>query len=78
MKDLLILWVHLLTAIAKLLGKGGVSSSVADSLLMKQQLVITRRHQRRSPRLISLNRFLFGFWSLFLNPHQIIRATVSI
>lgn len=46
MKDLLILTAHLLTTIATFLGKGGARSIVADSLLMKQQLLITRRRQR--------------------------------
>jgi putative transposase len=78
MRDIFILTVHLLTTIAKLLGKGGARSIVADSLLMKQQLMITRRHQRRSPRLTPLDRFLLGFWSLFLNSRQIARAAVIV
>ncbi len=78
MKDLLILLVHLLTTIAKLLGKGGARSIVADSLLMKQQLMITRRHQRRSPRLTPLDQFLLGFWSLYLSSRQIVRAAVIV
>jgi len=40
MKDLLILLVHLLTTVAKLLGPGGARAVVADSLLMKQQLLV--------------------------------------
>jgi hypothetical protein len=40
MKDLLPLLAHLLTTIAKLLGPGGARAVVADSLLMKQQLLI--------------------------------------
>ena len=40
MKDLLMLLVHLLTTVAKLLGPGGVRAVVADSLLMKQQLLV--------------------------------------
>jgi hypothetical protein len=36
MKDLLVLFAHLLTTIATLLGPGGVRAVVADSLLMKQ------------------------------------------
>jgi hypothetical protein len=43
MKDLLILLAHLLTTIAKLLGPGGAKTIVADSLLMKQQLLIVNR-----------------------------------
>ena len=78
MKDLLILFVHLLTAIAKLLGPGGARAVVADSLLMKQQLLVINRSRRRAPNLSALDRFLFGFWSLFLDPRRIQRAAVII
>jgi glutamyl-tRNA reductase len=68
MKDLLILLAHLLTTIAKLLGPGGVKTIVADSLLMKQQLLIMNRTRRRAPNLSVVDRFLLGFWSLFSSP----------
>ena len=47
MKDLLVLLVHLLTTIAKLLGPGGARAIVADSLLMKQQLLVINRSRRQ-------------------------------
>mgnify|MGYP001588050091 CR=1 FL=1 len=78
MKDLLVLLAHLLTTIAKLLGPGGARAIVADSLLMKQQLLVINRSRRRAPNLSALDRFLFGFWSLFLNPRRIQRAAVII
>ncbi|MGB5261406.1 MAG: helix-turn-helix domain-containing protein [Gammaproteobacteria bacterium] len=78
MKDLLILFIHLLTTIAKLLGPGGARAVVADSLLMKQQLIVINRSRRRAPNLSVLDRFLFGFWSLFLDPRRIQRAAVII
>jgi hypothetical protein len=68
MKDLLVLLAHLLTTIAKLLGPGGVRAVVADSLLMKQQLLVINRSRRRAPNVTELDRLLFGFWSLFRNP----------
>ena len=40
MRDLLILLVHLITTLARLLGPGGLRSVVAESLLVKQQLLI--------------------------------------
>ena len=43
MKELLILLAHLLTTVAKLLGPGGARAIVADSLLMKQQLLVINR-----------------------------------
>ena len=78
MKDLLILLAHLLTTIAKLLGPGSARAVVADSLLMKQQLLIINRSRQRAPNLSALDRFLFGFWSLFLSPRRIQRAAIII
>ena len=51
MKDLLVLLAHLLTTITKLLGPGGTKAVVADSLLMKQQLLVINRSRRRAPNL---------------------------
>jgi hypothetical protein len=78
MKDLLVLLVHLLTTVAKLLGPGGSRAIVADSLLMKQQLLIVNRSRQRAPNLSVLDRFLLGFWSFFLNQHHLQRAAVII
>ena len=78
MKDLLVLLVHLLTTIAKLLDPGGAKAIVADSLLMKQQLLIINRSRQRAPNLSALDRFLLGFWSLFLHPRHLRRAAVII
>jgi len=78
MKDLLALLLHLLITIAKLLGPGGAKAVVADSLLMKQQLLVVNRSRRRAPNLSALDRCLFGFWSLFLDPRRIQRAAVII
>ncbi len=64
MRDSFILAAHLLTTIAKLLGPGGARDIIADSLLMKQQLLIINRHRKRAPRLTPPDRFLLGFWSL--------------
>jgi hypothetical protein len=78
MKELLALLVHLLTTIAKLLGPGGARAVIADSLLMKQQLLVLNRSRRRAPNLSPLDRLLLGFWSLFLRPHHIQRAAVIL
>ncbi len=41
MRDLLTLFIHLVVTVARLVGPGGARAVVADSLLMKQQLVDT-------------------------------------
>jgi hypothetical protein len=47
MKDLLLILAHLFTTLAKLLGPGGAKAIVADSLLMKQQLLIISQVTRQ-------------------------------
>jgi hypothetical protein len=60
------------------MGPGGAKAVVADSLLLKQQLLVISRSRHRAPNLSALDRFLLGFWSLFLSPHHILRAAVVI
>ena len=57
---------------------GGAKAIVADSLLMKQQLLIINRSRRRALNLTAIDRALPGFWSLFLSPHHIKRAAVIL
>jgi hypothetical protein len=45
MKDLLILIAHLFTTVAKLLGPGGARAVGAESLLMKQQLLVINQNR---------------------------------
>jgi hypothetical protein len=78
MKNLLLIVAHLLTTLAKLPGLGGAKAIVADSLLMKQQLLIINRSRRRAPNLTATDRLLLGFWPLFLKPHGIRRAAVIL
>ena len=61
MKVLLLMLAHLLTTLAKLLGPGGARAIVADSLLMKQQLLIINRSRRRAPNLTSIDRYAARF-----------------
>ena len=51
MRDLTVLFLHLLGTIARLAGPGGARSVVAESLLLKQQLLILNRSRKRAPNL---------------------------
>jgi len=68
---LLILGVHLLATIAKLVRPGGVRAVVAESLVLKHQLLISSRARRRAPNLDSFDRLLLGLGSLFVSPSRI-------
>jgi hypothetical protein len=49
MRDLVVLFIHFIATLARLLGPGGARSIVAESLLLKHQLLILNRSRRRSP-----------------------------
>src|SRR5258708_19674271 len=78
MIHLLILAVHLLATIAKLMRPGGVRAVVAESLLLKHQLVIGSRARRRAPNLNSFDRFVLGPGSLFVPASRIPKLAVIL
>ena len=78
MKHLLILAVHLLATFAKLMRPGGVRAVVAESLLLKHQLVISSRARRRAPNLNSFDRLILGLGSLFVPPSRIPKLAVIL
>src|SRR6266699_706664 len=71
MKHLLILAVHLLATVAKLVRPGGVRAVVAESMLLKHQLLISSRARLRAPNLNSFDRLLLGLGSLFVPQSRI-------
>lgn len=78
MKHLLILAIHLLATIAKLVCPGGVRAVVAESVLLKHQLLISSRARRRAPNLNSFDRLLLGLGSLFVPPSRIPKLAVIL
>jgi putative transposase len=78
MIHLLVLAVCLLATIAKLLRPGGVRAVVAESLLLKHQLVISSRARRRAPNLNSFDRFVLGLGSLFVPARRIPKLAVLL
>jgi hypothetical protein len=78
MRDMLLLAVHLLVTVAKLLRPGGVRAVAAESLLLKHQLQISNRSRRRAPNLTSLDRFVLGLTSLFVNPRRIAKLAAIL
>jgi len=53
-RDLTVPFLHLLATVARLACAGGARSVVAESVLVKHQLLILNRARKRSPKLQSL------------------------
>ena len=62
MRDLAVLFLHLLATVARLAGPG--RSVVAESVLVKQQLLILNRSRKRSPHLRLADRIVAGVCTL--------------
>jgi putative transposase len=67
-----------MTTLATLVGPGGTKAVVAESLLLRHQLLIINRARRRAPNLCAVQRLLLGFWSLFLHPRRVLRCAVIL
>jgi hypothetical protein len=65
MREILILFVHLIVTVARLAGPGGIRSVVAESVLVRHQLLILHRGRKRAPNLCTADRILAGLCALF-------------
>ena len=76
MRDLAVLFLHLLATVARLAGPGGARSVVAESVLVKHQLLILNRSRKRSPNLRPADRVVAGLCAVFIRPGRLIRSAI--
>jgi hypothetical protein len=75
-RDLAVLLLHLLATVARLAGPGGARSVVAESVLVKHQLLILNRARKRSPKLRLSDRVVAGVCALLIRPGRLIRSAI--
>ena len=78
MRNLVILFVHVMATLARLWGPGGIRSVVAESVLVKQQLLILNRSRQRSPHLLTSDRLVAGLCALLIPPARLIRSAIVL
>jgi putative transposase len=78
MRHLVVLLIHLIVVLTQLLQPGGVRSLVAESLLLKHQLLIVNRSRQRSPHLSSWDRILAGWMALLIRPTRLLRSAIVL
>ncbi len=76
--DLAILFLHLVATVARLAGPGGARSVVAESLLVKHQLLILNRSRSRAPRLLFVDRMVASVCALLMRPSRLIRSAIVL
>src|SRR5271169_6113612 len=78
MRNLAVLFIQFVATLARLLGPGGVRSLVAESLLLKHQLLIVNRSRKRSPNLRASDRILAGLLALLVRPTRLLRSAIVL
>jgi putative transposase len=75
-RDLAVLFLHVLTTVVRLAGPGGARSVVAESVLVKHQLLILNRSRKRSPNLRLSDRVVAGLCALLMRQGRFIRSAI--
>jgi putative transposase len=78
MRDVVILFLHLIVTVVRLARPGGLRSVVAESLLLKHQLCILNRGHKRAPNLRSAERIIAGLCTLFMNRARVLRSAIVL
>ena len=78
MRDFLILFVHLIVTLARLARPGGLRSVVAESALVRHQLLVLNRGRKRAPNLRAADRIIAGLCTLFMRPTRVLRSAIVL
>jgi hypothetical protein len=77
MRDVPVLFLHLIVTVVRLARPGGLRSVVAESLLVKHQLPILNRGRKRAPNLRATERIIAGLCTIFMNPARVLVSAIA-
>lgn len=78
MRWLLFLFINTITLLFQSAQKGGVKAVIAENLILKHQLLVVGRSRHRAPTLKPLDRCIFGWLSMLLNPGRMVKMAIII
>ena len=78
MRDFAIVFVHLIVTLARLARPGGLRSVVAESVLVRHQLLILNRGRKRAPNLRATDRIIAGLCTLFMRPARLVGSAIML
>ena len=68
-------WIRVMLKLSR---PGGAKAMAAENIVLRQQLIALSRHHKRSPKLNTSDRILFGFLCGLINPKRIIKVAIVI
>src|SRR5690349_11095740 len=78
MRDIFTLFLHAVVIIIRLAKPGGLRSVVAESILMRHQVLILNRGRKRAPNLRSSDRIIAGLCTLVMRPARVFRSAIVL
>jgi putative transposase len=78
MRDCLILLLHLIVTVVRLAKPGGLRSVVAESVLIRNQVLILNRGRKRAPNLRSPDRIIASLCMLFIRRARFLRSAIVL
>src|SRR5262252_566390 len=76
MRDFLVLLLHSIVTMIRLTKPGGFRSVIAESVLIRHQLLILNRGRERAPNLRSGDRIIAGLCTLFIRRARVVRSAI--
>jgi putative transposase len=78
MCDIFTLFLHMIVTVVRLVQPSGLRSVVAESVLMRHQVLILNRGRKRAPNLRSSDRIIAGLCTLLMPPARVVRSAVVL
>src|SRR5215813_13815689 len=78
MRDIFTLFLHAIVIIIRLARPGGLRSVVAESVLMRHQVLILNRGRKRAPNLRASDRIIAGLCTSLMRPARVLRSAIAL
>jgi putative transposase len=78
MLEFIELLIHFVTTVFKLLQPGVVKVVMAETIVMKQQLIVLNRHRKRAPSRVTSDRLLFGLLAVLISECRLQKVAVIL
>ena len=78
MHDILVVLVHSTVTVVRLIKPGGLRAVVAESALIRHQILILNRSRRRAPNLRVSDRMIAGLCTLLMHPSRMLRRGILL
>ena len=76
MREILVLFVHLIVTVIRLAKPGGLRAVVAESVLVRHQVLIVNRGRKRASNLRASDRIITGLCTLLMRPARVLRSAI--